>query len=73
MSGLNLIDLMSKLENLEDEILATKLLAELTSKNKKLGQLLLNTDKTLSHVEWKKLCDQAKVEVDEIVARIQKL
>jgi bifunctional N-acetylglucosamine-1-phosphate-uridyltransferase/glucosamine-1-phosphate-acetyltransferase GlmU-like protein len=73
MSGLNLFDVMSKLESLEDEALAANLLGELTQKNKHLGKLLLNTDKSLSHIEWKKQCDQAKKDVDEIITRIQKL
>jgi hypothetical protein len=73
MGELNLFDVMGKLETLEDEVLAAKLLAELTQKNKNLGKLLLNTDKSLSHTEWKKLCDQAKNDVDEIITRIEKL
>jgi len=73
MSKLNLFDVMNKLENLEDEVLAAKLLGELTKKNKRLGQLLLNTDTSLTHKEWKKLCDEAKIEVDTILAQIQKV
>jgi hypothetical protein len=73
MNELNLFDVMSKLESMKDEVLAAKLLGEFTQKNKTLGKLLLNTDKNLSHAEWKKLCDQAKIEVDELILRIKEL
>lgn len=61
------------LENLKDESLAVQLLKEFNDKTAKLGKLTLNLDPNLSSAEWKKLCDQAKKEVDEIVAKIESM
>ena len=62
---------LAKLEELEDEELAVKLLKEFNEKTKHLGQLILNKDKSLDHEEWKQLCDEAKKDVDEILSRIK--
>ncbi len=59
------------LENLADEALSVNLLKEFSEKNKKFGKLLLNQDSTLSHTEWKKMCDEAKNEMNEFLARIE--
>lgn len=63
--------LLDKLENIEDEAAAAALLREFNEKSKILGQLLMNTDKTLSHDEWKKLCDKAKQDVDTVLGKIR--
>ena len=65
--------LLEILENCEDEELAVKLLQEFNGSSKRLGKLLLNLDKTLSHDEWKRQCDVAQKELDEVVKRINAL
>ncbi|MBC7428757.1 MAG: hypothetical protein H7336_09120 [Bacteriovorax sp.] len=65
--------LLEILENCEDEVLAVKLLQEFNCSSKHLGKLLLNLDKTLSHDEWKRHCDVAQKEVNEVVAKIKSL
>ena len=67
------LEILRILENLDDDQLAVDLLNEFNAKTKKLGQLILNQDSSLSHEEWKRLCDQAKIEVDEIIKKIRSL
>lgn len=64
---------MEKLEGLDDEALAVSLLKEFNDKTGRLGVLLQNLDPALSHEEWKKLCDQAKTQVDQVIAKIMAL
>lgn len=64
-------ELLDKLENIEDEAAAAALLREFNEKSKVLGHLLMNTDKSLSHDEWKKMCDQAKQDVDAVLEKIR--
>lgn len=66
-------EILEKLENLEDEELAVELLREFNLSSKALGKLLLNLDKTLSHDEWKKQCDEAQERVNAVVSRIHDL
>lgn len=66
-------EIMSKLENLEDEQLAVVKLQEFNNATKQLGELLMNMNKELSHGEWKAACDDAKKEVDKVVAEIKAL
>lgn len=61
------------LENYSDEEMAVKLLKEFNAASSRLGKLLLNLDKSLPHDEWKKQCDVAQSELDEVVSRINKL
>jgi hypothetical protein len=75
----NLIDnshmqeILDKLENLEDEKLATDLLREFNDKTKTLGKLIMNLDKNLSSAEWKEQCSDAKAAVDEVLQKIKDL
>lgn len=62
--------LLEILENCEDEALAVKLLQEFNGASKRLGKLLLNLDKSLAHDEWKRQCDVAQKELDEVVDKI---
>lgn len=62
--------ILLKLENIEDEKLAVELLKEFNRSSSKLGKLLLNLDKTLSHEEWKKRCDKAQADLDSVVKKI---
>ncbi|WP_372653852.1 hypothetical protein [Halobacteriovorax sp.] len=66
-------EIMNKLENLEDEQLAVVKLQEFNKATIVLGELLMNLNKDLSHGEWKASCDEAKKEVDRIVAEIKAL
>lgn len=61
------------LENLEDEQLAASLLSELNEKSTQFGKLVLNTDPSLGHDEWKIKCDQAKEEIEHLVEKIRNL
>lgn len=65
--------ILEKLENLEDEALAVTLLKEFNAASGKLGKLLLNLDKSLAHDEWKKQCDLAQAEMDNVIKRINDL
>ena len=65
--------ILSKLEDCEDEEKAVMYLKKFNSQSKLLGKLLLNLDKSLTHEEWKRQCDQAQKELDHIVAEIEAL
>lgn len=64
---------MEKLEGLEDEALAVKLLAEFNEKTSQLGLLIRNLDPNLDHSEWKRSCDKATKDVEDIIAKILSL
>lgn len=66
-------ELMQKLESLEDQTLATKLLSELSEKTKALGKLVMNLNPGLGHAQWKAQCDLAREEVELIIKKIQAL
>lgn len=66
-------NIMSRLENLDDEELAVELLKEFNDKSKNLGKLLMNLDESLNGEQWKTLCDNAQKEVDELVKKIMNL
>jgi patatin-like phospholipase/acyl hydrolase len=63
-------EILEKLENLEDEVLAVELLKEFNSASKHLGKLVLNLDKTIPHEQWKTDCDQARAELNRVIKRI---
>jgi hypothetical protein len=64
---------LAKLEQLEDEELAVKLLREFNDATRELGTMLMNKDQSLTHEEWKEQCDKAKQQVDAVLAQIEKL
>lgn len=66
-------EVLNKLENLEDEQLATELLREFNDRTKVLGKLIMNVDKNINNSEWKSRCDEAKKGVDEILQKIKDL
>jgi Ca2+-binding EF-hand superfamily protein len=66
-------EILDKLENLEDEKLATDLLREFNDKTMTLGKLIMNLDKNLSSKEWKERCSSAKAAVDEVLQKIKDL
>ncbi len=62
--------ILAVLEEMEDEQKAAHLLSEFNKKTKELGELVLNKEQNLDHSEWKKLCDNAKEQVDSVIAEI---
>lgn len=64
-------EIMEILENYQDEEMAVVLLKEFNEKTTHLGKLLMNLDPSLSSDEWKRLCDQAKKDVDAVVKKIR--
>tara|TARA_R110002072_G_scaffold534_7_gene4224 strand:+ start:123498 stop:123722 length:225 start_codon:yes stop_codon:yes gene_type:complete len=64
---------LEKLESLEDEELAVKLLKEFNDATKELGVLILNKDESLTHEDWKSRCDSAQKKVEEVVQKIEEL
>ncbi len=64
---------MSKLEELEDEVLAVELLKEFNDRTKALGAIVMNQDEGIPHEEWKVKCDDARDAVEEIVVKIMSL
>lgn len=60
------------LENMEDEVLATKLLSSFNAATSRFGKLVRNLDETIPHEEWKKKCDEAQNEINVIVKEIKK-
>lgn len=65
------VEVMNILEDMQDEELAVEFLKEFNAKTKALGTLLMNHDPSLDHGHWKAQCDDAKKEVDDIVAKIK--
>lgn len=68
----SILDILEKYEDI-DEAHAIKLLREFNVASKELGKLLLNLDKSLSHEEWKGLCDEAQKRLDSVVSTIKNL
>ncbi len=64
---------LEKLESCEDQELAVMYLKKFNAASKRLGQLLLNLDQSLSHEDWKRQCDQAKIELENIIGEIENL
>jgi hypothetical protein len=66
-------EILEILENLEDEELAVELLKEFNQLKARQGKLILNLDKTIDHIEWKKQCDQIQNDIDKLVLKIKSL
>jgi vacuolar-type H+-ATPase subunit H len=66
-------NVLTKLEEIDDEVLAVELLKEFNDSTRELGRLLLNQDDSLNHEEWKTICDKAKNRVDTILKKINSL
>ena len=64
-------ELLTILENMEDEQMAASLLAEFNEASKEQGKLILNLEEELPHEEWKKQCDEAKKNVELIISKIR--
>lgn len=64
---------ITKLESLDDEELAVKLLKEFNDRTKALGELIMNKDENLDHEVWKQKCDEAKEKVEELLEKIDRL
>ena len=59
------------LEEMTDEIEATKLLKEFNDATRDHGVLIMNQEKGLNHDDWKAQCDSAKRRVDDVVSKIR--
>jgi iron-sulfur cluster repair protein YtfE (RIC family) len=66
-------EIVTILEEMEDEELAASLLKDLNDRTQKMGSLLMNRDPSLSTEDWKKLCDEAKAAVDDLLKHIKSL
>lgn len=64
------LQVLEKLENLEDQDLAIRYLKMLNDKTSELGKYVMNRDHSIDHGTWKLRCDQLQQEVDTIVAEI---
>lgn len=64
---------MDRLEQLEDQALATSLLKEFNDKSADVGRLLMNLDPQLDHHDWKEQCDRAQKELELLISRILSL
>jgi hypothetical protein len=73
LNNFELDEILEKLENLEDEELAVKLLADFNRLTSQHGKLILNLDKSLPHEEWKKKCDDLSQEISILVNKIMSL
>jgi|GEM_PF-3459062 len=62
--------IMEILESMEDEKLAVTLLKKFNDASAKVGMLLRNRDPGMENSDWKKSCDKAQKELDQIVAEI---
>jgi hypothetical protein len=65
--------ILAKLESLEDEEKAVAMLKEFNRCSSDLGKLLLNMDKSLTHEEWKKQCDEARNRLEKVIKEINQL
>jgi hypothetical protein len=64
-------EIMLILEEMEDESLSRELLKQFSDASAHYGRLILNLDQDLEHEEWKKLTDQALVDLRSVIARIK--
>lgn len=62
--------IIEKLEALNDEELAAKLLSKFSKSQSRLSTLLLNNDESLSHDKWKDMCDKEKIHFENILEEI---
>jgi hypothetical protein len=66
-------NILDKLENMEDELLAVELLKEFNCASAELGRILLNLDSKLTNEEWISQCELAQKNLDNIREKINKL
>ncbi len=66
-------NILDKLENMEDELLAVELLKEFNRASAELGRILLNLDSKLTSEEWIFQCELAQKNLDIIREKINKL
>ncbi len=64
-------EIMDILENMEDEELSAQLLVKLNKSMSHLGKLVMNMDPNLNHDEWENLCDQARDDLEQVIAEIK--
>lgn len=61
---------MEILEGIEDDALARDLLKRFNDSSSLLGRLVLNLDESLGHEEWKRQCDQAQRDLEQVLEEI---
>lgn len=64
------LQVLEKLENLDDQDMAILFLKKLNDKTSELGKYIMNRDHSIDHGTWKLRCDQLQTEVDMIVTEI---
>lgn len=64
------IQVLEKLETLDDQDLAIKYLKMLNDKTSALGKYIMNRDHSLDHGTWKLRCDELQKEVDNLIFEI---
>lgn len=62
---------LSKLESMDDEELAVKMLREFNDLTAQLGKLINNRDSSLETEAWKKMCDDAQTKIDNFLERLE--
>jgi hypothetical protein len=62
---------LEKLENMEDEALAVKMLKEFNDLTAQLGKLINNRDPNLETEAWKKMCDDAQDKINDFLDRLE--
>jgi hypothetical protein len=64
-------ELMEILEQMSDEEKSTQLLKRFGKLSSEWGRLMLNQDRNLKHEEWKRQCDLAKKQLEEVIKEIK--
>ncbi len=64
---------LNLIESLPDNEISVKLLKEFSEIHKNFSKILFDKNPDLSHAEWKKKCDQAKLSIDEFLGRLEAL
>lgn len=62
---------LSKLESMDDEELAVKMLREFNDLTAQLGKLINNRDSSLETEAWKKMCDDVQTKIDNFLERLE--
>jgi hypothetical protein len=64
------LQVLEKLENLEDQDVAIRYLKKLNDKTSALGKYVMNRDHSVDHGTWKLRCDELQKDVDKLVSEI---
>jgi len=64
---------LNLIESLPNDEISIELLKEFSQRHKNFSKILFDKDPGLSHDEWKQKCNQAKVEIDEFLVRLESM